>query len=256
MAFRWRLNGQEGGCPSSESQDESPVEHRRAASDRVRPEPHVHRSRQCRRLRFLAALRSRHPLPGPQSDSAQEAQSPRGTLRGWLRSRRGSCSLRDRLRSGCGRATTALRHALRRVLLLHADAVLRLLGAAGIHELLPRARQLLFPQGLLVRFVRPPLLQLTARPRASRRALPGAPQHEERRLTLRRAETRREGRGPVSTLGVEAGPVQRNGGCIRDIETRKRASRRDAGEEIAMLARQVTEALALGAEHEGERLRQ
>ena len=154
------------------------------------------------------------------------------------------------------RAATSLRHAVRRVLLLYADAVLRLLGAARLHELLSRARQLLFPQGLLVQFVRPPLLQLAERPHASRRVLPGAPRHEERRLTLRRAEARREGRGLCQPLALRLAQCSAMAAAFETLRLASALRVEMRARTIAMLARQLTEAFALGAEHEGERLRQ
>ena len=79
------------------------------------------------------------PGPVPMAPAEPAAQ--------WRRGLRGSASLRS------GRLW---RDGVR----LFPETHLCLLEAAGLHRLLSRPRQLLLAQGLLVRFVWPPLLQL------------------------------------------------------------------------------------------------
>ena len=148
------------------------------------------------------------PVATPSRSS--RSGSPSGTVRARL------CQCRCRVRRSAMRPGRLRWHGLR----LFSEAFLCLLEAARLHRVLPRTRKLLLAERLLVRFLRPALLQLSWRI---------AP-----RLLTR----------------VEARPMQRYGGRIRDIEAGKSALRRDAADQVAMLPRELPQALALGAEHE------
>jgi len=50
--------------------------------------------------------------------------------------------------------------------------------------------------------------------------------------------------------------MERDGRCVRDIEARERPLGRDAAEAVACLPRELAQAFALGAEHQGEGERQ
>ncbi len=68
----------------------------------------------------------------------------------------------------CGTAAMRAGRLRRHGLHLFPEAPLCLLEAARLHRLLSRPRQLLLAPGLLVRFIRPPLLQLSRPPGSSR----------------------------------------------------------------------------------------
>ena len=50
--------------------------------------------------------------------------------------------------------------------------------------------------------------------------------------------------------------MERDGRCIRDVEARERPFGRDAAEPVAVLARELPQAFAFRAKHQGEGQRQ